>query len=242
MPQPNAKPLKYESIEDVKDTVDAFLKTEPSKASDKYKLSESSRQKYEEDHLNNVKNTNEVFSWDIYKRPAGYVAPTPKSSDFLSRLNDTVKTIDFNNIPPERTEEISPQVIIHKRARLSPDDSNQASASTSAFVNSFANPKRKKYKVVPNSTTANINSSNQSSQELSEHAVRISDLRELPTDRKELLKFVSGLHVHRAVCTLCVNISTKILTVRFTHTDQIYFESRAICCVSPNIHVVQQRS
>lgn len=143
LPQPNAKPLKYESTEDVKDTVDAFLKTKPSKASDKYKLSESSLSKCEENRLSNVKNTNEVFSWDMYKQPAGYVAPRPKSSDFLTRLDDTVKTIDFNNMAPDRTEEIPPQVTIHKRARLSPDDCNKV--STSAFVNNFANPKRKKY-------------------------------------------------------------------------------------------------
>lgn len=191
MPQPNAKPLKYECADDVKQTVDAFLRTEPSETSGKYKLSQASLKKCAENRLSTVKNANDVFSWDMYRHPTGYVSPKPKSSGFLSRLDDTVKTIDFNNMTASRNEYSSPQVTIHKRARLSPDDCNQSSTSTSAFVNSFANPKRKKYKVVPNSTVTSANSSNQSSHVPFEQTANII---ELPHDRKELLKFVSWLH------------------------------------------------
>lgn len=193
LPQPNAKPLKYESTEIVRDTVDAFLKTEPSGASAKSKSSEASLNKREESRLSNVKNANDVFSWDMYKQPAGYVASKPKSSDFLSRLDDTVKTIDFNNMSGSESVDSSPQVTINKRARLSPDDCTQTYASTSAFIGSFANQKRKKLKVVPNSDAASLSSSNQTSQESFERTPTMTESQELPSDRKELLKFVSCL-------------------------------------------------
>lgn len=189
LPQPNAKPLKYENVEDVKETDDVFLKKEPSESSFKFKSTQASVRKREENRLDDVKIANDVFSWDMYKQPAGYVKPEPKSSNFLSRLDDTVKSIDFNNMTANRSGESSPLVTIHKRALSSPEDSNQTSASTSAFVNSFTNPKRKKYVVVPNS--ANNYTSNQSSQELSAQPNSITEVHELPTDRKELLKFVS---------------------------------------------------
>lgn len=81
---------------------------------------------------------------------------------------------------------------IHKRNRVSPTTSPGASQS---FVEKYGAeiPKRKKYKIVPNS----IETSN------GEQSVTISTLvenddpnssiseTELPTDRKELLKFVS---------------------------------------------------
>lgn len=205
MPQPNAKPLKYENVVDVKDTFDVFLKTEPSEV--KYKSSQAPLRKREENHLSDVKSANDVFSWDMYKQPAGYVAPKPKSSSFLSRLDDTVKTIDFNNMTANRSGESSPLVTIHKRALSSPEDSNQTFASTSAFVNSFTNPKRKKYVVVPNS--ASTYPLNQSSQEPSAQPKSITEMQEMPTDRKELLKFVSAVNIFLITSTLTICFTSE---------------------------------
>lgn len=230
LPQPNAKPLKYENVEDVKDTVDVFLKTKPSEASVKYKSSQPLLRKREENRLSDVKSANDVFSWDMYKQPAGYVAPKPNNSSFLSRLDDTVKTVDFNNMTANRSGESSPLVKIHKRALSSPEDSNQTFASTSAFVNSFTNPKRKKYVVVPNS--ASTYPSNQSSQEPSAQPKSITEMQELPTDRKELLKFVSTVNIFFNYLD-----ANNLLHIR---TDQIHIEWRAIWGVPENIHVIQQ--
>lgn len=188
LPQPNSKPLKYESAEDVKDTVDAFLRTDSSETSGKYKLSQASLKECTEPRLNKVQNANDVFSWDMYKKPVGYVAPQPKSSNFLSRLDDTVKSIDFNNMTASQFEDNSPQITIHKRARGSPDDIKQSTASTSAFINNFANPQRKKYKVIPNKAIASNIPTNQSPEEPTEKT-------ELPHDRKELLRFVSYIQI-----------------------------------------------
>lgn len=232
LPQPNAKPLKYENAEDVKKTVDVFLKTEPSEASFKYKSTQAPLRKLEENRLGDVKSANDVFSWDMYKQPAGYVAPKPRNSNFLSRLDDTVKTIDFNNMTANGCDESSPLVTIHKRALSSPEDCNQTSAFTSAFVNSFTNPKRKKYVVVPNS--ASRYSSNQSSQEPSEQPTNITETQELPTDRKELLKFVSVVPIFLN----CFKANSNNLL--YIPTDQIHIEWRAIWGVSKNIHVIQQ--
>lgn len=75
----------------MKTSPESPIKVESSEQLAKYKFSQNTLKKIEHNHLGDVKKANDSFSWDMYKQPAGYVAPTEKSTNLFSRLNDTVK-------------------------------------------------------------------------------------------------------------------------------------------------------
>lgn len=212
LPLPTSKPLKYENAEDVKDTVHTFLKARTSTEDINIKVkSQDQKPKGKQLAPDDVKNANDTFSWDIYGKPAGILPPKSKGSNFFSRLDDTVKTIDFNNMYASSNEVNSSQVKIHKRERSSPDNSGKPSTSTTDFVNSFANPKRKKLIVVANNSTVNSDFDPVLPKQLTPEKVDStnSDSQELPSDRKELLKLVS-IHQTSTITADLVHFSTNM--------------------------------
>lgn len=194
LPLPTSKPLKYENAEDVKDTVHTFLNARTSTEDINIRVnSQDQKPKGKQLAPDDVKNANDTFSWDIYGKPAGTLPPKSKGSNFFSRLDDTVKTIDFNNMSAFSNEVNSSQVKIHKRERSSPDNCGEPSTSTTDFLNCFANPKRKKLIVVANNSAVNSDSDPVLPRQLSPEKVETtnSEPQDLPSDRKELLKLVS---------------------------------------------------
>lgn len=200
----------------------------------KYKLSEESQKKIKDSEKsgNQVPKANEAFCMDMYKNST-VTSLSTKKVDLFSGLNQTVKvsklklkanghtesffcvnfqSIDFNSTSASD----SSQVTIHKRNRgsdenISPSNSFESPPSTE-FDNNM--PKKKKYKIVPNSSvtspppqayqsTSNTNLST-TNRPMSAAASTVtskattsaassltSDTGELPKDRKDLLKFVS---------------------------------------------------
>ncbi|XP_031629001.1 regulator of telomere elongation helicase 1 homolog [Contarinia nasturtii] len=149
LPQPGLKPLLPEEMPN--ESKGSAISTATS--GPKYKMSTETHQKVREadKSWNNVPKANEAFCLDMYKHSA---APSManKSVDLFSGLNQTVKSINFNNVSADN----SPQVTIHKRNRnggenISPINVFESSPNTSPDSEV---PKKKKYKMVPNSFTS----------------------------------------------------------------------------------------
>lgn len=137
----------------------------------------------QEESENSSIKTNDAFCMDTYKSS---VVPkiSERKLDLFSGLNQTVKSINFNNVT---------EVTIHKRNREINDiqkvDDQLDSASNGC--SDAENPKKKKYKIVPNgfqSPPQQFNSNSTVASSSTEKIERIEN--ELPRDRKDLLKFV----------------------------------------------------
>lgn len=88
LPQPGLKPLASEDCE----VIDSLkCDTSSSSSAGKYKLSEKLLKNSQSTSLSNLPNSNEAFSWDIYKAPTGYNAPKDKPTDLFSGLSKDVK-------------------------------------------------------------------------------------------------------------------------------------------------------
>lgn len=205
LPQPVAKPAKYDE-RSFEDALDSFVKSEPVKM--KRPTSNLPIASGSNESTASVKKENDSSLWDFYKEPAKNLPS--QSGDLFSRLNETVKvssscknfvhsftfhtsvlttfqSIDFNNMNNYG------QVTIHKRNRLSPPESSQ-SLSPETTNNDSTAPKRKKYKIVPNTltTTGDYQSVSIDSNDGNDDDENTENFEasQLPSDRKELLKFV----------------------------------------------------
>lgn len=116
--------------------------------------------------------------------------------DLFSGLNQTVKSINFNNISSDSLSDVT----IHKRNRESEDLFSQTSSidSQSTTISDIDAPKKKKYKLVPNSYVSPPSkiepiSASVSTKRSPENSINTANVSEkvLPKDRKELLLFVS---------------------------------------------------
>uniref|UniRef100_A0A034W2S9 Regulator of telomere elongation helicase 1 homolog n=2 Tax=Bactrocera dorsalis TaxID=27457 RepID=A0A034W2S9_BACDO len=99
-----------------------------------------------------VEKTNSIESWtpDDYKMAAGRSqdSKVPNAMDFMSRLDNNVKSIDFNSASCSNSPRHN-QVSLYKRERISPTSSPSSSGSAS-----LANVKRKRYKLVKDTSIA----------------------------------------------------------------------------------------
>lgn len=123
------------------------------------------------------------------------------------------------------------QVAIHKRNRKSPTQSQEQSPSI--FDSGSNLPKRKKYKIIPNSVTSSTGEQSVTISSLPENDDVNSSIgeSEIPSDRKELLKFVSN----------STNIRELIKTIEYNNNfllflDQKHTSSNKICCIFENFY------
>lgn len=140
--------------------------------------------------LEKLPRAQDTFSLDMYQKAGGRVVEGKR--DLFSGLDQTVKSINFNNISSDSLAEVT----IHKRNRPIDDSLSQASGdsqSTTMSADCDA-PKKKKYKMVPNSFVSpplkrEPAATASQSPENSPNAVNV-ERKALPKDRKELLMFV----------------------------------------------------
>ncbi|XP_055844021.1 regulator of telomere elongation helicase 1 homolog [Episyrphus balteatus] len=152
-----------------------------------------SKMKFQSAHFAAIKieNTNTITSWtpEDYSKAIGKPRSSgiPSASDFISRLDSDITTIDFNasNL---KTEDSS-LVTIHKRERTSPSQTQTNS-----------DPKKKRLKMVPNNPISSSTSSNFSNPSLhSLYAFNKPSItkneektQELPTQHVDLLKLIKS--------------------------------------------------
>lgn len=126
---------------------------------------------------------NDAICMDTYKSSV-VSTNSERNLDLFSGLNQTVKSINFNNVTG---------VTIHKRNREKNNDliPNDHLDLASNGRHDFENPTKKKYKIIPNdflSPTPQFDSNVSAGSLLTNTIEKIED--ELPKDRKDLLKFV----------------------------------------------------
>lgn len=187
------KPLTSEDINESKATVSKIFE----KTTTKPKIKEENltdQNRNSNLSLEKLPRASDTFNLDMYKTSACSTSNT--KTDLFSGLNTTVKTIDLNNIPSDSLSEVT----IHKRNRSFDEKHSQNSCDSLASLSTFDAPKKKKYKIVPNSyvsppsknTESSPNSSSSPENKSPENSVNaLNTTSELPKDRRELLKFVS---------------------------------------------------
>lgn len=144
--------------------------------------------------MDKLPKANETFSLEMYSK-AGFPLMKDGKRDLFSGLDETVKSINFNSFASERSSEVT----IHKRNRTSDEGISQSTFdSQSTTLSEFEVPKKKKYKLVANSFVSPPSkiqsfSVSTTTNQSPENAVNAGNVVEktLPTDRKELLLFVS---------------------------------------------------
>lgn len=145
--------------------------------------------------LDKLPKANETFSLEMYNK-AGLPLMNDGKRDLFSGLDQTVKSINFNNFASESLSEVP----IHKRNRTNEEVLTQTSSdSQSTTLSDYEAPKKKKYKIVANSYVSppskiqSFSASTTITQSSSENSINARNAVEktLPTDRKELLLFVS---------------------------------------------------
>lgn len=204
LPQPRLKPLSNEDFAEsdkpsssgfsTQTSSSAFTTTE-SKYFDKSSSSSKSTMRSTDLALEKLPRASDTFSLDQYKKAGGPMLGG--KVDLFSGLNQTVNSINFNNISSDSLSEVT----IHKRNRngddfiSTPSSSNDSQSTT---LSDYDGPKKKKYKIVPNSYVSPPSkiepisglASMKRSPENSINTANVSE-RVLPKDRKELLLFVS---------------------------------------------------
>lgn len=173
--------------------------------------------------LDKLPKANETFSLEMYNK-AGFPMMMDRKRDLFSGLDQTVKSINFNNFSSENLSEVT----IHKRNRTSDEGlSHTSSDSQSTTLSDYEVPKKKKYKIIPNSFVSPPSkiesfSSSKVMNQSSENSVNAGNVVEktLPTDRKELLLFVSTFYSKN-------NWQIIILAISLS-TDQRYAEPREV--------------
>lgn len=201
LPQPTLKPLSSDDIaESNMPSSSGYAIQSSSSSSDtmqsKYfdQSSRRSKSSFQSNDLTLEKlpRAQETFSMEMYEKAGGRVLEGKR--DLFSGLDQTVRSINFNNISSDSLSEVT----IHKRNRTADDTFSQTSNdSQSTTLSDFDAPKKKKYKIVPNTFVSPPSKSESASAattsrspENSPNASNVAG-KILPKDRKELLMFVS---------------------------------------------------
>ncbi|XP_055912686.1 regulator of telomere elongation helicase 1 homolog isoform X2 [Eupeodes corollae] len=143
------------------------------------------KNKFKSAHFEAIKieNTNKITGWspDDYSNAVGKSrsSAAPSASDFISRLDSDISTIDFN-ATISRSDN-SNLVTIHKRERTSP---NQAQTSN--------DPKKKRLKMVPNNPLSSTSSASFSFNNQTSIMKPAEKSQELPTQHVDLLRLIKG--------------------------------------------------